>query len=179
VKIAVIGLGNPGNKYLLTRHNMGYIILDRLAKTLSKNFSSSKLFSSIKQNIGTTEYIFVKPKTYMNLSYKAVEELMSSESVDKLIIIYDDKDLEVGRLKIKSNSSSSHNGVSPIIEKFPNVIHFRIGIGNKKPLSEYVLSDFTKSELIIISEVIDKVIDAIYDYPTLDMNELQNKYNKF
>ncbi len=186
----IIGLGNPGEKYNNTRHNVGFIFLDRLIKSQEFiNFYQTKpqLFDKIQANtklnvkiikIGKT--IIAEPQTFMNNSGKAVKDLINyyAKKIQhhkmlpyKLIVIHDDIDIELGKYKIQKNrNSAGHLGVQSVINelKTKNFIRIRIGIKNflnhKKPdINSYVLSDFTKEEKEILNKVINEAIKSLFD----------------
>jgi peptidyl-tRNA hydrolase, PTH1 family len=153
---AVVGLGNLGKRYELTRHNVGFLLVDYFSDQFNLIFKSSKLnYFSVKGELSNFPYALVKPTTYMNLSGIAVSDIMKKYKIttDDLLILHDDIDLKLGEIKIKqSGTSGGHNGISSIIEhlnsqRFPRM---RIGIGrefNKGEMVDYVLDKFSKTEL--------------------------------
>jgi len=152
----VVGLGNLGKRYELTRHNVGFLLLDYVAEKFSLIYKASRQsYYSVKGSDSNLSFILVKPTTYMNLSGVAVYEVMRKFkiSVDDLLVLQDDIDLELGKVKIKqSGSSGGHNGISSIIEQL-NTNRFsriRICIGkefNKGEMVDYVLDKFSAMEL--------------------------------
>ncbi len=152
----VVGLGNLGKRYELTRHNVGFLLLDYVAEKFSLIYKASRQsYYSAKGGNKDLPFILVKPTKYMNLSGVAVNEVMRKFkiSVDDLLVVQDDIDLELGKVKIKqSGSSGGHNGISSIIEHL-NTNRFsriRIGIGkefNKGEMVDYVLDKFSGTEL--------------------------------
>lgn len=169
----IIGLGNPGEKYQNTRHNIGFMTLDKLAKKLDLNFSlEKKINAEIAQtNLNGEKIIFAKPQTFMNNSGQAVQALVSFYKIDPkkdLIIIYDDIDLPIGEIRTSGQSAGGHNGVQSIIQSLNTnkIKRFRIGILNlpKEKISDtanYVLGNFSKEEQDIINKSIDQVIEKI------------------
>ena len=166
----IVGLGNPGIRYRDTRHNMGFKAIDLLSIDESIEVSKAKHQALIGDgHIAGERVILAKPQTFMNLSGESVRELMSFYKVDhdKLIVIYDDIDLEVGKLRIrKKGSSGTHNGMRNIIyllgyDDFPR---FRVGISGENRrgnLADYVLGNFLKEEIPSVADSIERCADAI------------------
>lgn len=183
----IVGLGNPGDKYRYTKHNVGFMVLDYFAS--QHNISISKLKHKAllgEGQIGQERVILAKPQTYMNLSGESVQELMHwyKEDISRLIVVYDDVDLAVGRIRIRpEGSSGTHNGMKSIIylvnsDKFPRI---RVGIG-KQPdymdLGDYVLSRFNDEEIPLMEEAVKKAALAIEEIVKRDLNSAMNKYNR-
>lgn len=167
----IVGLGNPGKKYEKTRHNVGFMVVDKL------NLLDIK------------KVVLVKPQTFMNDSGKAVKALTKSYTLDpkNLIIIHDDIDLLIGKIRISKNrGAGGHKGVESIIKelKTKNFIRLRIGIKSKlytlnlKTLDKFVLQKFNKKENEIIEKVIKKSIEAIEMMLGQGLEKTMNKYNK-
>jgi len=184
----ICGLGNPGNRYTNTRHNVGFDTIDLLSKKHKIPVSKLKFKALFgKGNIGKTKekVILVKPQTYMNLSGESILDIVSWHKSDlsKLIIIYDDIDLDIGRLRIRpGGSAGSHNGMKSVIynigeDEFPRV---RIGIG-KQPdymeLTDYVLSKFSGPEQKIIDDSIIKAAEACEEIIINGIDSAMNKFN--
>lgn len=171
--IIIAGLGNPGEKYKRTRHNIGFRIVDKFGKRNS--FPEFKLFKKFDSLISERVFadkkiILAKPQTFMNESGKAVKSLINFYKIKSsdLIIVHDDIDLPLGKIKISiSKGSAGHKGVESIIREIgnKNFIRFRIGIqpekGKPKNTEKFVLQKFFKEEEIIIKKVIEKTIEAI------------------
>lgn len=171
----LIGLGNPGKKYEETRHNAGFMALDALAQKLGVKFSLKQEKFSAKIAVygnGEKRTILVKPETYMNNSGSAVSAVMNyyKAGQEDLITIYDDKDLELGKIRTrKAGSSGGHNGMQSIIKslKTNNVARIRIGISGpreEQDTKEHVLEKFSKKEKEQIEMAIHIVTDRILDY---------------
>jgi len=165
--IIIVGLGNPGEKYKNTRHNVGFQAIDEFAKENNfPEFKLSKKFSALvseKENI-----ILVKPQTFMNESGKAVKKLSEVGPRINLIVIHDDIDLPLGRIRISKNrGSAGHKGVESIIKEIgtKDFTRFRIGVSFKtekpKNVEKYVLQKFNKEEEIIIKQVIKEITTEI------------------
>ena len=164
-----VGLGNPGKKYEATRHNVGFMVIDELAKKWGVSMSAEKKF---KGEIGSAhvdgeKIILLKPTTYMNLSGESVQAVMDFYDLhnEDVIVIYDDLAMETGKVRGREKGSSGgHNGIKSMIlhmagEDFKR---FKIGIGNSPygKTTDHVLGKFTTEEAIDISLAIDKVVRA-------------------
>ena len=188
----IVGLGNPGRSYLNNRHNMGFICLRHFAQQadirLDKKMSLARIGSG---EAGNSRVVLAKPQTFMNLSGHSVCRLVKKFNINlcDLIVIHDDLDLPVGRVRIRRNiSSGGHKGVSSIINELEsqNFIRIRVGIGRLVPdifetseidIVNYVLSDFTLEEKKTINQVIPKVSEAIYCLLIEGITAAMNKYN--
>ncbi len=160
----LIGLGNPGGKYAQTRHNVGFMALDRLGQTLAIAFKEELCFSLVVR--GTAEcgdVMLAKPQTFMNLSGTAVAALMKKFSVklEDIVVMHDDIDVPLGKVREKvGGGSAGHNGISSIAEKLgtPEFRRIRIGVGRPPEWMEaadYVLSPFEENELSVMARAID------------------------
>ena len=147
----IIGLGNPGKKYKNTRHNVGFMAINKFAET--NNFPEFKLDRKSNSLLSEKDgALLVKPQTFMNESGKAVKEVLKNKPMENLIIIHDDIDLPVGKIKIiKERGSAGHKGVESTIQNIGNdgLIRFRIGIGgqNSAKAKKIVLIDPMKCDL--------------------------------
>lgn len=175
----VIGLGNPGKQYENSRHNFGFRVLDLLAggEDLENKYDS--------QLIKTDEVILAKPQLFMNLSGKAVAQILKYYPAAQLIVIHDELDLPLGRLQIQKNiSSAGHNGVQSIIDEIgtKDFIRIRLGIDNPEtrgsiPGDDFVLQKFTNEEESIVKEILEKTKDALEILQTQGLEITQSKYN--
>ncbi len=180
----IVGLGNPGKEYELTRHNIGFMVIDNYAKEYKASFKKkyNGLYTKIYHN---GEYIILlKPLLYMNLSGIVVAKFAKFFKIEAkdILIIHDDLDMPVGKIKIKFNSSSGgHNGIKNIIENLgtSEFTHFKIGIGNdkNKETKDYVLGKFNKEEIQRINKIIPYSTRIIDDYVDLDITKLMSRYN--
>ena len=165
--IIIIGLGNPGEKFKNTRHNIGFMAIDFFAKKNDfPKFELSKKYNSLVSK--NEEVMLVKPQTFMNESGKAVKSIMKNQNSSSLIIIQDDIDLPIGKLKIaKERGSAGHKGIESIIKNVgnENLIRLRVGIqpkiGKPKDTEKLVIKDFTKEEQEIINQSISKIADTL------------------
>lgn len=176
----VMGLGNPGSEYQNHRHNVGYMILDKVAKKLNVELDIKKkktVFGRAKY--GKIEYLLLKPQTFMNLSGEAALYMASfmKIAVDDIIVIYDDMNIPVGEFKLviaKNDANDNeekegpikHNGIKSIEESLKSNNFTRVGIGIGAPaegqeIADFVLSPFTKDERKKIKDITDDVVDAI------------------
>ena len=166
----IVGLGNPGAKYAGTRHNVGFSVILRLADKYNISLTEKKHKAEFGKGIIEGEkVILAMPQTYMNLSGESVCELMDYYKCDcsDIIVIYDDIDLAVGRLRIREKGSAGgHNGMKNIIlhlgsQEFTRI---RVGVGQKPKnmdLADYVLSRFGSDEQIVMSEGFDRACEAV------------------
>lgn len=181
----IVGLGNPGKEYEKTRHNVGFLTLDKLAKKINMDFDKNKC----KANYGIYKHndekiIIAKPQTYMNSSGEAVISLMKFYDIDikDVIVIHDDLDLPVGKLRIRyQGSCGGQNGMRSIIDLVgtDKINRIRIGISNNKLIDtvDYVLGKFPKEDLAIINETLDKAVDAIIYSFDHNFEEVMSKFN--
>ena len=181
----IVGLGNPGKKYEKTRHNMGFLAIDKLAE---KHIKVNKLKHKALTGDGFIfgqKALLVKPQTYMNLSGESVREIVSYYDIDleDLIVIYDDFDLEIGTIRIrKKGSAGSHNGMKSIIgqiqsKDFPRI---RIGIGKSGGGAEwkdFVLGKTSKQDEKLIEDAVDRAADAVGCILEKGIDKAMNEYN--
>lgn len=187
-KISFVGLGNYGKEYSSTRHNVGFIVVDHLNGFFGfgefNRFKSEVEYSA--GEIAGYRVFFLKPITYMNNSGIALKKFCDYNNIssDDLIIIYDDIDIEIGKIRIKNKGSDGgHKGVRSIIDNFKTteIKRIRVGIGPKKgemDLSDYVLSNFSKDEMIKINGLLKVFPEIIKDIISGGMEQAMNKYNR-
>lgn len=168
--IAIIGLGNPGNNYDKTVHNLGFMSVDHFANSNSLTFTKNKYFGKVTTGLVRGEkVILLKPQTFMNLSGKSVQSLVSELKLDitQIIVIVDDIDLSFGDIRVRSKGSGgTHNGLRDIVNKVgENFARIRLGAGRPEhgDLAAYVLSKIPEDKLELISSQLDKV-DKIIEY---------------
>jgi PTH1 family peptidyl-tRNA hydrolase len=164
----VIGLGNPGRDYERSRHNLGFLVLDELARRHGGRVTDRAAKSLTgRVRLGDTELVLAKPQTMMNLSGQAVKALRAKYNVplDRVLIVHDDLDLPFGRLRVRRGGSSAGNhGMDSVIESLgtKDVARFRVGIGRPPGNGvDYVLSPFTESERGQLPEIVARVADAV------------------
>lgn len=178
----IVGLGNPGKEYENTRHNVGFMVLDSYLGDIKWSSKFNGLYYQV--NINGEKYIFLKPQSYMNLSGGVVKKYVDYFKItfEDILIIHDDLDLEVGKIRIKINSSAGgHNGVKDIISclKTDAFARIKIGVSNNKniDIKDYVLGNFSKKDIELIKNNfsnINRIIET-FDYKNIDL--LMNKYN--
>ena len=185
--IIIIGLGNPGAQYKNTRHNVGFMAVDEFAK--KNDFPEFKLQkksrTEISEKIIDEEgVVLAKPQTFMNESGKAVKVLtaQTEEKMADLIVIHDDIDLPIGKIKIvKERGSAGHKGVESIIQNISNdgLIRIRIGIGseNKVDAMKIVLKNFSSDEQKVIDQVFQKTAEALNLFIKEGLEKTMNEYN--
>ena len=182
----IVGLGNPGLQYENTRHNVGFMTIDYLANKYDIDVRKSKFKSLYGQGeISGHKVMLIKPQTYMNNSGEAVRDLRNfyKFDIDKLIVIYDDIDIDFGTIRIrKKGSAGSHNGMKSIIyqiqdDKFPRI---KVAIGKKpekRELANFVLSGFSKEEVNILEDEIRLASEGIEIILKEDIDKAMNKCN--
>ena len=183
----IIGLGNPTRKYKFTRHNIGFLAIDRIAKDFSIKLQEARFSSLIgEKNVSGEKIVLMKPLTFMNLSGEAVRAAKGKTKAkfEDIIVICDDVNLDLGRLRIrKSGSSGGHNGLKSIIEHLGTneFARLRIGINTGKKicdLSEYVLEEFGEKELKVVDKILDVVSDAVKVYIGKGAETTMTNFNK-
>jgi PTH1 family peptidyl-tRNA hydrolase len=178
-------LGNPGKKYALTRHNIGFMVADALAHKLKRKFKSGKDYQWFSKAIEEKEITIVKPLLYMNNSGIIVKEYLgqSADRFKQFIVVCDDFALPLGRIRIRERGSDGgHQGLASIIyhlatNDFPRV---RIGIGIPGPEishSEYVLAKFTQEEIALLPAIIEHSVDAIFCILEQGIKKAMTLYN--
>lgn len=180
----IVGLGNPGRKYEHTRHNMGFDVID-LFSELAKIDIDKEAFKGLvgRGKVFEEDIYLLKPQTYMNLSGESVRELVSYFKIptEDIIVIYDDLDLEPGKIRLRlSGSSGGHKGIQNIIENLGTEEIKRIRIGIGKPTFDtidYVLGKPLKEEKPLIDEAINKAVEALKEILKNNFDSAMNKYN--
>lgn len=187
VEYIIVGLGNPDSKYQNTRHNAGFLAIDRIAEKTSISVDRMKYKSLVGTGeINGKKVLLMKPQTYMNNSGEAVQEAMNFYKIpiEKVLVIFDDISLDVGKMRIRrKGSDGGHNGIKSIVqlcgsENFPRV---KVGVG-KKPhpaydLADWVLSRFTDKEREDLSPVFDNSYEAAKLFLENQIDKAMNKFN--
>ncbi len=185
MKYLIAGLGNIGDVYAGTRHNIGFDIVDAIAAEGNATFASDRYASVARVKFKGRILVLIKPSTYMNLSGKAVRYWLEKEGIEKenLLVIYDDKDIPTGAIRMRGKGSGgSHNGINHIIEtlnsdEFPRL---RVGIGNdyaKGYQVDFVLGKWTSEEKEVLIPRFKVIIDAVKAFATLGASRAMNLYN--
>ena len=189
----IVGLGNPGREYRETRHNVGFMLLDRLAEKLNARFTrlqSRALVANVqytpsKAGAGKCRIILAKPQTFMNLSGQSVQGLIHfyKVSLTNLLVAHDDLDLPPGTIRIRPDGGSAgQKGMTSILERLgtDDFARLRLGIGRppgQMQAPDYVLQDFSKADLIIISETLNHAVEAVLTFINEGLDAAMNKYN--
>ncbi len=185
MKYLIVGLGNIGEEYANTRHNIGFIIADAFVQNMKSTFSTGRLASVAKVAIKGRTFIVIKPSTFMNLSGKAILYWMNKEKIlpENILIIADDLALPLGSLRLrKKGSDGGHNGLISVIEslgtaEFPRL---RVGIGSEFPKGyqvDYVLSPWTKGEEKILTPRIELAVEIIKNIGLVGVDKTMNLFN--
>ncbi|MDD2489842.1 MAG: aminoacyl-tRNA hydrolase [Bacilli bacterium] len=182
----IVGLGNVGKKYQNTKHNIGFMVLDRVTEKLGLEFNQKKFGGLYVETVIEGEkIIFLKPQNYINLSGEVLKKYIDYFKVktSDILVINDDIDLPIGKYKLKiRGGTAGHNGLKSIEENLgtKNYKRLRIGISKNSKIDtkKYVLSSFSVNEKKIIDEVLTAAVYIVLDYLELDFLILMNKYNK-
>lgn len=182
----IVGLGNPEQDYANTRHNMGFDVINEIAKEFNISVNKKKFNSLIGMGeIEENKVLLMKPQTYMNLSGEAVKQCMDffKENINNVLVIYDDMDIEKGMIKIrKKGGSGTHNGMKSIVnmlnsQNFPRI---RVGIGkpdDKNDMISYVIGHIPEKERKILKTGVDKAKNAIIEILKNGIDKAMNKFN--
>jgi len=184
----IVGLGNPGIEYQFTPHNLGFLTIDCLANDVGAEVRNRNCRAlTARAVIEEQQVLLAKPETYMNLSGMAVRELVGKYEVDPakdLIVIYDELDLPVGRIRIRQRGSSAgHNGMESIIGALgtQEFLRVRLGVGPDKKVSDgakYLLSPFRKAQLKVVDEIIDTASEAVRVILKEGPGAAMNRFNR-
>jgi PTH1 family peptidyl-tRNA hydrolase len=183
----IVGLGNPGEKYAATRHNVGFWVIDRLAERWQIPVRQNRWKGLAGSGLVMGErVVLLKPMTYMNLSGESVRPALDwlKCDIEDLAVVCDDLDLPPGTLRLrKKGSSGGHRGLQSLIDhlgtnEFKRV---RIGIGHpagRMPVVDYVLSPFTREERPSIEEAVERAAEAIHQWVVSDFDQAMNRFNR-
>lgn len=186
VKYLIVGLGNIGPDYENTRHNIGFMVVDHLAKKKEVTFNPARYGDMASFRFKGRKFILVKPSTYMNLSGKAIHYWMKKENIEpeNLLVIVDDVALPLAELRLKSaGGAGGHNGLDSIISilgtnQFPRL---RFGIGNDFPKGmqvQFVLGKWEPEEMEIIKPKLDECAELVISFSTIGIERTMNFFNK-
>lgn len=184
-KFLIVGLGNIGDEYANTRHNIGFKVLDSIAKENNLKFTSSRLADTLEYKFKGKTFVLIKPSTYMNLSGKAVNYWMQAEkiAVENILVITDDIALPLGTLRMKGKGSDGgHNGLKNIQEVLntPDYARLRFGVGNefaKGRQVDYVLGKWSRDEEAALDARIKIAIEMIQAFGTIGLQRTMTGYN--
>lgn len=185
MKFLIVGLGNPGIEYELTRHNVGFLIVDRFSDNEHNEFKTERLAEKADLRFKGKQLTLIKPNTFMNLSGKAVSYWMNELKIprENLLVVVDDIALPFGSLRMKpKGSSAGHNGLGNIeaVLGTQEYARLRIGIGNDYPKgkqAEFVLSTFRPEELKELVPVMDRAIEMIKSFCVTGIERTMNQFN--
>lgn len=181
----IVGLGNPGFRYKNTRHNVGFMVINNIAKKYKLPIKKKGYngFYAVG-NIEGQEVLLFEPMTYMNLSGEAVRSVCASklENSEDLIVVADDVNIPLGKLRLREKGSSGgHNGLKSIIENADeNFTRLRVGVGPEhlvQDLSVYVLGSFSRKERLVLTESIEQASECVITWLKLGTKEAMNTYN--
>jgi peptidyl-tRNA hydrolase, PTH1 family len=186
MKYLIAGLGNIGPEYEITRHNIGFLVLDRLADQHAVSFSVSRLAIKGELRYKGRQLHLIKPTTYMNLSGKAIAFWMRELGIpqENLLVIVDDIALPFGSLRLRGKGSSAgHNGLTNIEQTLGNQNYARLRFGIDKDFptgrqADYVLSNFKPVEYEKLPELMDKTIDMVFSFCTIGLERTMSQYNQ-
>ena len=184
-KYLIVGLGNIGEKYANTRHNIGFKIVDELASKEAVSFESEKLGAITAFKFKGRTFILLKPSTYMNLSGKAVKYWLTKENIpiENLLVICDDLNLHFGAIRVKAKGSDGgHNGLKDIttVLQTQEYARFRFGVGSqfsKGRQVDFVLGEWDKNEIKSLPERLDRSAELIKSFGTAGLNITMNTFN--
>ena len=187
IDYVVVGLGNPGREYEKTRHNVGFMALDFVARQMSVNIELQK-FKSLTGlgKLNEKKLLLIKPQTFMNLSGQAVFEAISFYKVplNKVIVIFDDVSLPCGKIRLKKKGShGGHNGVKNIISLLgsDSFLRIKLGVGGKPnpqwALSDWVLSKFNSEDMLVIEKSMESIYESLKLIVCDKIDYAMNKFN--
>lgn len=186
MKYLIAGLGNIGPEYELTRHNIGFLVLDRIADNHKIEFTTQRLADKVEVKFKGKQLHLIKPNTYMNLSGKAIAYWLQELKIPKenLLVIADDLALPLGTLRMRTKGSSAgHNGLKNIEQLLggQEYARLRFGIGNdfqKGQQVDFVLSNFTQEEFNLLPAIMDKAEEMVKSFCTIGPERTMNFFNK-
>ncbi len=181
----IVGLGNPGEEYNNTRHNIGFILIDEFLNKHNLKTEKEKFSGKYVDTIINKEKIyFLKPQTFMNLSGTCVLDFINyyKINIEDILVIHDDIDSDLGIIRLKQKGScGGHNGIRNIIDLLgtEDFKRLKIGVSKNKDIStsDYVLGKFKKEEKEVLDKIKNKAVEIIEDYLKIDYDELMKKYN--
>ena len=185
MKFLICGLGNIGDEYKNTRHNIGFMVLDRLAEKGSVHFTLSRLAYHAEMKYKGRTLVLIKPTTYMNLSGKAYSYWLKTAGleIENSMVITDDLALPFGKIRIKAKGSNGgHNGLGNIQEVINSNVYprMRMGIGDefsKGHQVDYVLGEFSSENKKDLDAYVEKAVDAVLAFVTIGLERTMNTYN--
>jgi len=184
-KFLIVGLGNPGDEYAMTRHNTGFMVLDAFAKASNTVFEDRRYGYVAETTLKGRKVILLKPTTFMNLSGNAVRYWLNKENIDqqRLLVVSDDVALPIGQFRLKANGSNGgHNGLGHIQQLIgQQYARLRMGIGNDYPQGgqiDWVLGRFSSEETSLLQPAVDLAVEMIRSFVLAGIDITMNQYNK-
>ena len=182
----IVGLGNPGSEYERSRHNVGFMVLERFAELHTIRFNQKRAHSKVaRSRLHGVEVVLAKPQTYMNLSGKAIQGLLTIHGLkpENLLVVYDDFDLPLGTLRIRERGSpGTHNGMRSIVDCLHSqeVPRLRVGIGTAERTSarDHVLGNFESDDWTAFEAARDRAAEAIEAFLKDGLTAAMNRYNR-
>ncbi len=176
----IVGLGNPGAEYANTRHNIGFMVLDKWARDHGCGFTKESNYDVLKYR----SVILQKPNTYMNLSGKAVKEAINKWNPEEILVIYDDLELPIAKIRIRTGGGDGgHNGIKSLAEYVPTDVlkRIRIGIGRSESSTarDYVLEPIPATETPLYEECIQLVSKFLDTYIRTDFSTMLDEFSKW
>jgi PTH1 family peptidyl-tRNA hydrolase len=180
----IVGLGNPGREYQDTRHNVGFMVVDEVAKRQELSWRSEGQIAFAKR-FGSPEFLLAKPKTFMNLSGFAVAEFANYRHIDRgdLLIVVDDVDLPLGRMRARARGSAgTHNGLKSVVAQLGTTefARLRVGVGRgdrQRDLADYVLAKFEAAEQAALNDIVTRAAKAAEMFAAEGIETVMNRYN--
>lgn len=184
--ILVVGLGNPGRRYRGTRHNVGQVVVERLAGRLGVSLAEHGWARAGRGRVGGKTVVLAVPVTYMNASGQAVRDLLRRHRgrPADLLVVHDDMDLPLGRIRLRPDGGAGgHNGVRSIIEEVGTADFARLRIGIGRPPEgvdpvDYVLEEFGADERPVVDEVVERAVDAALTVVSQGLEAAMNRFNQ-
>ena len=184
-KYLIVGLGNPGREYEMTRHNTGFMVVDELANKLGVTFEDKRYGFVAEASIKGRKVFILKPTTYMNLSGNAVRYWLQKENIDqsRMLVVVDDLSIPLGDFRLKGNGSNGgHNGLGNIQQLIgQQYARLRMGIGAdfaKGQQVDWVLGKYDEEDMKTLQPSIDQAVDIIKSFVLAGLNITMNQYNK-
>lgn len=182
----IVGLGNPGPKYVGNRHNIGFLVVDHLADDLGISFREKFKGLVGKGTLHGEDVVLLKPMTFMNLSGESVQKAMTFYKIppEDVIVVHDELDLEEGTIRLKQGGGSAgHNGLKSIVQQCggPDFVRVRYGVGRPtggQATASYVLSDFSVDEMVVLGDGIANAIKRVEAVIRLGISDAMNRYNR-
>jgi PTH1 family peptidyl-tRNA hydrolase len=184
----IVGLGNPGIEYQFTPHNMGFLAVDRIAEQCGVRVNNRHCRAqTARTRLAGHEVVLAKPETYMNLSGTSVVELVreyEAKPEADLVLLYDELDLPFGTMRVRPRGrSAGHNGVESVIAALgtQDITRVRMGVAPDHPVGDgarYVLSQFKKSQLVVVDQVLDQAAEAVKVILAESVQAAMNRFNR-